>query len=249
MPPKARVALLTTLLEWNIESAATLEFLTFSHQLQLAQFYLASRRNYWELDDRYEAEKKRSMEQFVDDREVSPTAQQLVRFLETHLDFSSLQAQLQGIVNRFEEVYRNASFHWEIPELYPEITTLKAKNDETHQYNLAMITPIDIPKIKRLIGGASNHSLPRAQYVLSIVNARARQIPSTVMEKLGMMRLYHDNEGLGDAEKYLFWERAILEQVRSGIGVTLLDRRRVADYYSYRKKVSEKAFWLQQFVS
>ena len=249
MPPKARVALLTTLLEWNIESAATLEFLTFAHQLQLAQFYLTSRRNYWELDDRYEAEKKLSMSQFLGDKEVSPTAQQLVKFLNTHLDFLGLQAQLQGIVNRFEEVYRNASFHWEMPEFYPEITTLRAKNDETHQYNLAMISPTDIPKIKGLIGGAVNHSLPRAQYVLSIVDSRARQIPSSVMEKLGMMRLYHDNEGLCNTENHLFWERAILEQVRSGIGVTLLDRRRVADYYSYRKKGNEKAFWLQQFVS
>lgn len=249
MPPKARVALFTTLLEWNIESAATLEFLTFGHQLQLAQFYLTSRRNYWELDDRYEAEKKLTIRQFLGDKEASFTAQQLVKFLDSHLNFSGLQAQLQGIVNRFEEVYRNASFHWETPELYPQITTLTAQNNETHQYNLAMLTPADIQKIKRLIGGTSNHSLPRAQYVLSIVDARAREIPSTVLEKLGMMRLYHDNEGLGNAENHLFWERAILDQVRNGIGVTLLDRRRVADYYSYRKRASEKAFWLQQFVS
>jgi hypothetical protein len=249
MPPKARVALLTTLLEWNIESAATLEFLTFAHQLQLAQFYLTSRRNYWELDDRYEAEKKLSMSQFLGDKEVSPTAQQLVKFLDSHLNFLGLQAHLQGLVNRFEEVYRNASFHWKTPEFYPEITTLTAKNDNTHQYNLAMIALTDISKIKRLIGGASNHSLPRAQYVLSMIDARARQTPSIVMEKLGMMRLYHDNEGLGVTERHIFWERAILEQVRSGVGITLLDRRRVADYYSYRKKANEKAFWLQQFVS
>lgn len=249
MPPKARVALLTTLLEWNIEAAASLEFLTFAHQLQLAQFYITSRRNYWELDDRYEAEKQLARTRLLDDGEVSSTTKTLVRFLTAHLPFSGFQGQLQEIVNRFEEVYRSAAFHWEIPQLYPQITKLVAKNGDTHEYNLAMILPTDIPKLKILIGGTSNHSMQRAHYVLSIIDARARQTSSSVMEKLGMMRLYHDNEGLGDEEKHLYWEKAIVEQIRGQRGVTLLDRRRVIDYYSYRRQETEKAFWLQQFVS
>ena len=41
-------------------------------------------------------------------------------------------------------------------------------------------------------------------------------------KKLGMMRLYHDNEGLGDEEKAsLLGKKPFVEQIRGQRGVTL----------------------------
>ena len=217
MPPKARVALLTTLLGWNIETAASLEFLNFSSQLKLVHFYLPSRRNYWELDSRTEAEKQLSLASFLRDQTASYASRTLVTFLSSHLSFTDMQAKLQEIVNKFEEINKNAEFYWEVPLLYPEITTLTASNGDVYEYKIVDIQPTDILKLKMLVGGITSHNEQKARYILSIIDTKARRTSTSIMEKLGLMRLYHDEQELADEERHLYWEKVVLEQINSGV--------------------------------
>lgn len=252
MPPKARSALLMTLLEWNVETAATLE-LSFSNQLALAHFYLASRGNLWEFDSRYAAQKEQALASFLSDPAVSPTASELVRFLGQHLNFTGMQYELSRVVSDFKERYRNSPHKWGERRQYfqynqPINITLTALNGDIHQYNFLQLQPTDMHKIKELIGGLVQHDERRAEYILSLIDMRARQRPSTLIEKLGIMRLLHDYSVLQNEDMHLYWEKEVFNQVHSDPSVSLLDRRRIIDYYAYRSQDVEKAFWLQNFV-
>lgn len=250
MPPKARVALSATLLQWNMETAATLEFLTFKHQFQLANFYLTSQRSLWQFDDRYESEKRRMLDEFLGDEEVSSEARNLVYFIQRHYTFRELQVMLQFIISEIDGIYEQAPFHWTIPEFYPYRKGIKSKDGGKKLIiNITAISLNDLPKIKKIIGGYVNHNTSRAQRILSVIDERARKASSTITEKLNLLRLYRDNKDLTSGENQLYWEGEIFKHVTRGIGITLQDRRRVVDYYSYRKMKTERDFWLQRFVA
>ena len=253
MPPRARVALCATLLEWNKETAATLEFLTLEKQIQLAYFYLNSRRKFWELDDRYESEKMIAVRKFLTDTSISQTARGVVGFLNTqilnrHINFENIQDQLEKIANMLEDICRNAPHRLEMSDFFPIEYRLTC-NKDSYVYNITKMSPSDAPKIRELIGGMDNSSLDRAKYILSCIDARARKQSTSVIEKLHLMRLYHDYNYLSNEKMHTYWETELYKQIEvAGKAVSLLDLRLIADYYSYRNIEVKKAEWLQKFL-
>jgi len=96
MPPKARVALLVKLLEWNVQSAASLEFVGLFHQINLVHFYTVPR-IFYELDDRYQNEKDRALTDFLKDQTVSNEVHNIVGFLSQNANFLTLQKIVQEL--------------------------------------------------------------------------------------------------------------------------------------------------------
>lgn len=256
MPPKARVALLTTLFEWNMEAAATLEFVSLELQLQLAHYYLKTSRNLWELDARYEREKQLAIQNFLADQHISSTAKEIVKFLNDNLEFSQLQQTLQGVVDNFEGVFKISSDWWKkgvdgVPSgwhLYHKKMILTCKKGK-YAYNVTKIDPSDIPKMKEILGGSSNHQIEKAKQILSIINERAKK-SSSITEKLKIMRLAHE---LQDDKIHVYWENDLMKQAGSNDGkeffekISLLDLRKIVDYYGFREKEILKLFWYRQF--
>lgn len=244
MPGRARVALLMTLLTWNLQTAATLEFLGFQNQLLLAHFHL-SREKLSTLDERSPDEQEKSVQTFLADDGVSEAAKDAVRFIARLGDFRNLQVTLRDIIDRLTEMYRNSPHLWEMPEFCSTGFVIES-NHEEHVLVPTKVPPESIEKLRVLVGGTSPYCPPKARNILAIIDHRTQERPTSILEKLHILRLYHDYEELVDKGRQIAWERAIYDHIMER-GVSLRDLRMVTDFYSYRSLKSEKHFWLNQF--
>jgi len=243
MPPKARVALLTTLLGWNLETAATLEFLSFKNQLKLVDFY-SSQQVFFELDDRYEVEKRDILKHALRNSEISPAAKGILSFLKSsNCPFTDIQCKLQKIIKEFQEVHEHSSHMWAMPYFFPSLEPL-SHGGQSYEYNIATISPTDIDELKRIVGGLNTYNLPEASYIFSIINRRARESETSIGEQLNIMRICKDR--LQKEKTHHYWEKRLVKHKKN---FSLLDYKQVADYYGEQDMETEKAFWLNKLVS
>lgn len=262
MPPKARVALLVTLLEWNMQAAASLEFFGLQQQINLVHFYTVPR-IFYELDDRYDADKKLAIKTFLANNSVSEEARNLVNFLSEHAEFSTLQDLLQQLTAEIEKImkcdptyWQNAQTYLNHPVLYEFFAASKQDlkkiqvGSHEHQFSISRLNPTtDLEKFNVLIGGFNVCDLSKARSVLTIVETRAQHLGTTIAEKLHFLRLYQDKDRLPDEVKKAEWEEALCKQASDDKKTTLLEKRKMADFYGTRNLDKQKAYWLNQLVT
>lgn len=262
MPPKARVALLVKLLEWNVQSAASLEFAGLYHQINLVHFYTLPR-VFYELDDRYKSEKDRALADFLNDNSVSSEVKNIVGFISLNANFLSLQRLSQELAFVVEETQKSDPTYWNNAQMYLEDPVLynffaththdRKKvmvGEKEYEFSLSRLNPIaDLPKLMSLIGGFNILDLGKAASTLEIVEVRAKGVGTTIKEKLHFMRLYHDLDRLPDVRKREAWERALVEQASDSTKTTLIEKRQIADFYGFRNLKTQKAKWLDHVVA
>jgi hypothetical protein len=262
MPPKARVALLATLLEWNVQSAASLEFVGLSQQLNLVYFYTTPR-VVFELDERFQGEKMNSLQAFLRDITVTDEAHRIVDYFSQRCEFIALQQGLQQLAHMIEETKKCDPNYWENaqkflnhPELYKffsahaqdqNIITL---GNDMFPFSLARLDPVkDLDKFHALIGGFDIRDLQKAGSVLKIVERRALASGTSILEKLHFLRLFQDDDKLPDPVKKDLWEKLLLEHAQDEQNTTLLEKRRIADFYGIRGMKAQKGKALSQLFS
>jgi len=264
MPPKARVALLVTLLEWNAQAAATLEFIGLQQQINLVHFYTVPRILH-ELDDRYDEEKNLLIKTLLASSSLSEEAKKVVKFLSINASFSILQSTLQQVTTLADKIKNINPAYWSnaqmyldpnLPGFYEQFAAyqqdLKKIKIGEHEviFSLSRLDPVnDLNVLNKLIGGYNISDLSKARSVLTLVEARALRFGTTIKEKLNFLRLFQDADRLPDLAKKAFWEKALHEQAGDGSRTSLLEKRQLADFYGTRKLNDIKKQWLTQLVS
>jgi len=273
IPPKARAALLSSLLEWNAQAAATLEFIGLEQQLNLVHLYRVSR-NFYELDARYTSEKMQEMKKFLKDQSVSETASDIVQELfeeiqEKRLSFLQTQQALQSLIHYIQEIEHNDPDYWEnakpflepvedrdflqtfgtpylIDVFCPDHKTIKI-DGFSHSFRLSTLKPkTDLKALTELVGGFNIRDMDKAEKVLEIVESRARTIQTTIQDKLAFVAFYSDADKFPCSAKAEEWEGVLKAQIEEG--TSLLEKRQIADFYGLRNIREKQVFWLEQLV-
>ena len=247
MPPKARIALLATLLEWNAQTAATLEFLDFSQQLSLVHLYTSSR-TFYELDERHQAEKNQAIQNFLSDQHISKTARDIVSFLHTRTVFEVVKHSLFELTQILEKFLNPHPSSGEAFPLNSQHYKMMIK-DSVYEFDLASLSPhYDLKKLKELIGGYKIYDLTKARDILECIDRRA-QLGISARQILDLMRLYRDYPDLQGEEqeqfskREKFWEETLNNFPEKDL--TLIDKRKIADFYGARDLHEKKAIWLK----
>lgn len=245
MPPKARAALLATILEWNMQTAATLEFVSFENQLTLAYFYIHPQR-FHRLDIRTSDEKNKALTEFLTSTSVSETAKEMVNFLTKYGSFSQMQELLLRIVRIYEEHYHNTPFLWQTPQLRSIEIPMQLAN-AVHSFNLLNLLPGDIEHMFTLIGGYIPFNEQQAKTILRIIDQRLQKKGGAIDEILHILRLHYDYPALRNDERKKYWELELTKKGSSG-EAKLLELRKLLDFYAYRDLKEARSLWTDKFI-
>lgn len=273
IPPKARAALLSTLLEWNAQAAATLEFIGLEQQLNLVHLYRVSR-NFYELDARHASEKMQDMRKFLKDKSVSETTSGIVQELfeginEKILSFLQAQQALQDLIHYIQETEHNDPDYWE--DAKPFLEPVKDRDFRetfgtpylidvfcpdhkiitigsfSRRFRLSTLKPkADLKALTELVGGFDIKDMSKAEKVLEIVESRAKTIQTTIQDKLTFVAFYSDADKFPCSAKAEEWEDVLKAQIAEG--TSLLEKRQIADFYGLRNIREQQVFWLEQLV-
>ncbi len=245
MPQKARMALLLLLLEWNMQAAASLEFLTVKHKLNLVDFY-TSHRSLYELDSRPHDERITSINDFIADPQFSKPAKDLVRFLKNNfVNFADLQKHLYAVMVDADSFMRYVPARCELADLAPHMYTIKTDHTK-HAINLLALPQADIKGFQSIIGGLNTFDPEKALQVLTVIEDRLHATTEiSVKDSIRLVNFYSHDPLFHDVQKKGYWESKLKE---SKTKPRLKELRKILDYYALHEVHEARKYWIGEFT-
>ena len=275
MPGRARVALLTMLLEWNMQAAATLSFTDHRLPICLAHFYCASD-VLRQLDDRTDEEQNQALTACLRDQGVSAAAKDIIRFLRACCsDFRKIQEGLLIVIKQLQKLDQEPDILKSQQELDEDdeknrptrVIAIKDRNDEDIEMTYTLKTlhqENDLAAFKRVLGGMAVTNPVMAQKIIGLVEKRSVTKALTTLDKLRLVNFYTRYPHVQNDEKSKLWtallksdvekllqradeEAVTLDEIRDMIDLVML----ITPFYAQlveQYDEEEHAYWLRRFL-